>query len=64
MVEHRLRHNPRGLTTGPIPAGDRVFSIDLGFDDRALLLQISDGSGKVLALIPRAVADFYRPARK
>jgi hypothetical protein len=55
---------PRGLTTGPIPAGDRVFSIDLDFVDHALFLRVSDGRSKVLALIPRAVADFYRPARK
>ncbi len=50
---------PRGLTTGPIPTGDRVFALDFDFVDHALFLRVSDGSSKVLALIPRAVADFY-----
>src|SRR5215218_7846164 len=50
---------PRGLTTGPIPVGDRVFSLDFDFVDHALFLRVSDGSSKVLALIPRTVANFY-----
>jgi hypothetical protein len=50
---------PRGLSTGPIPYGERVFQIDLDFVDHELLLQSSDGSGSRFALEPQTVADFY-----
>ncbi|MCD6044588.1 MAG: hypothetical protein K0R40_4191 [Burkholderiales bacterium] len=50
---------PRGLTTGPVPYGERVFQIDLDFVDHELLLQSSDGSGSRFALEPQTVADFY-----
>ncbi len=50
---------PRGLTTGPIPAGDGAFAVDFDFVDHALFVRVSDGNSKVLALIPRSVADFY-----
>ena len=50
---------PRGLTTGPIPAGGGAFAVDFDFVDHALLVRVSDGSSAVLALIPRSVADFY-----
>ncbi|MDF3011119.1 MAG: hypothetical protein K0S03_1915 [Burkholderiales bacterium] len=50
---------PRGLTTGPVPYGERVFQIDLDFVDHELLLQSSDGRGSRFALEPQTVADFY-----
>ena len=50
---------PRGLTTGPIPYGERVFQIDLDFIDHELCLQSSDGAGSRFALEPQTVADFY-----
>jgi hypothetical protein len=50
---------PRGLTTGPVPYGERVFQIDFDFVDHELLLQSSDGSGSRFALEPQTVADFY-----
>jgi Family of unknown function (DUF5996) len=49
----------RGLTTSPIPYGDRTFAIDFDFIDHVLRLQTSDGSELRLPLRPQAVADFY-----
>jgi hypothetical protein len=50
---------PRGLSTGPIPYGERVFQIDFDFIDHELCLQSSDGAGSRFALEPQTVADFY-----
>ncbi len=50
---------PRGLTTGPIPYGERVFQIDFDFVGHELCLQSSDGAGSRFALEPQTVADFY-----
>jgi hypothetical protein len=50
---------PRGLTTSPIPYGEREFQIDFDFIDHALLIQTSDGETRRLALEPRSVAEFY-----
>ncbi len=49
----------RGLTTSPMPVGDRVFSVDLDFLDHNLSVRASDGTIAGLALYPRSVADFY-----
>jgi hypothetical protein len=49
----------RGLTTSPIPYGERVFEIDFDFVDHRLLVRDSEGVARSLALAPRAVADFY-----
>ena len=49
----------RGLTTSPIPQGNRTFDIDFDFIDHLLLVKTSDGVTKTLALAPRSVADFY-----
>lgn len=49
----------RGLTTSPIPYGDRVFEVHFDFLDHKLLIDCSDGARKLLALEPRTVADFY-----
>jgi hypothetical protein len=50
---------PRGISTGPIPYGERVFQIDFDFIDHELCLQSSDGAGSRFALEPQTVADFY-----
>src|SRR5262245_1635845 len=50
---------PRGLTTSPIPYGEREFQIDFDFIDHALLIQTSDGETRRLALEPRSDAEFY-----
>jgi hypothetical protein len=50
----------RGMTTSPIPCGERTFQIDFDFIDHRLLVQASDGALKTIALEPRSVADFYQ----
>src|SRR5688500_6902945 len=49
----------RGLTTSPIPAGDRTFQLDFDFIANALLLRVSDGAEGMVGLYPRSVANFY-----
>jgi len=49
----------RGLTTSPIPDGDRTFQIDFDFIGHRLEITTSDGDGRSLALRPVAVADFH-----
>lgn len=50
----------RGLTTSPIPYGNRTFELTFDFINHALVLQTSDGTSRYIALYPRSVADFYR----
>ena len=50
---------PRGLTTSPIPFGERTFELDFDFLDHKLLVSASDGGQKEIELFPRSVADFY-----
>jgi uncharacterized protein DUF5996 len=50
----------RGLTTSPIPYGDGALEIAFDFIDHALVVDISDGRQRRIALVPRSVADFYR----
>lgn len=50
----------RGLTTSPIPYGSRPFELWFDFIDQQLMLEVSDGTRRMLPLIPRSVADFYR----
>jgi len=49
----------RGLTTTPIPAGERTFDATFDFIDHALIFQTSDGSTDAIPLRPQSVADFY-----
>jgi hypothetical protein len=49
----------RGLTTSPIPHGDRTFEIELDFLAQQLVICVSDGGRRKIALEPRTVADFY-----
>ncbi|HWM65983.1 MAG TPA: DUF5996 family protein [Steroidobacteraceae bacterium] len=49
----------RGLTTSPIPHGDRTFEIELDFLAQQLVISVSDGGSRRIALEPRTVADFY-----
>jgi hypothetical protein len=50
----------RGLTTSAMPYGDRSFKLQFDFIDHRLVLEMSDGSSRAIALAPRSVADFYR----
>jgi Family of unknown function (DUF5996) len=52
--------SPRGLTTSAMPYHDRSLEITFDFIDHDLMIDSSDGQRKVIPLIPRSVADFYR----
>jgi len=54
-----LYPNARGLTTGPIPHGERVFEIAFDFRRHRLHVHTADGEDRHLALEPRSVASFY-----
>jgi uncharacterized protein DUF5996 len=49
----------RGLTTSPIPHGDRTFEIDFDFVGHRLNVRSSDGREAGFALEPQTVATFY-----
>jgi hypothetical protein len=49
----------RGLTTSPIPRGERSFQIDFDFVSHELLLQSSDGQVARWPLQAESVASFY-----
>jgi Family of unknown function (DUF5996) len=51
---------PRGLTTSPIPYGDRGFQVDFDFVDHRLLITDADPDPFTMALEARSVAQFYR----
>ena len=51
--------NARGLTTSPIPYGDRTFEIDFDFIDHEVLVKDSDGHARAVALVSKTVSDFY-----
>jgi hypothetical protein len=50
----------RGLTTSPIPYGDRTFEINFDFIDHKLDILTSDGQTKRIELAPKSVAQFYQ----
>ncbi|HLK66634.1 MAG TPA: DUF5996 family protein [Bryobacteraceae bacterium] len=50
----------RGLTTSPMPHGQRFLQIDFDFISHLLVLQTSDGKRASIDLRPMAVATFYR----
>src|SRR5271165_2202090 len=49
----------RGLTTSPMPYGERTFQIDFDFIEHRLAIASSDGASDGFPLRPRPVADFY-----
>jgi Family of unknown function (DUF5996) len=51
---------PRGLTTGPMPYGERTFQMDFDFVAHQLHVTTADGESRSIALAPRSVADFYQ----
>ncbi len=64
MVNHwwqvTLYVTPRGLSTSPIPYGDRTFEILFDLVDHNLAVQTSEGASRYMGLYSRSVADFYR----
>ncbi len=64
MVNHwwqvTLYLTARGLTTSPMPCGQRTVQIDFDFIGHEVRINKSDGLSRTMALAPRSVADFYR----
>ena len=54
-----LHLTPRGLTTRALPHGERTFTLEFDFVSHELVIDVSDGTRRTLALAPRSVADFY-----
>ncbi len=50
---------PRGLTTSPIPYGNRTFQMDFDFIGHALPIVTSDGQVQTVALRGKTVKEFY-----
>lgn len=50
---------PRGLSTGSIPDGHRIFDVELDVVEHEMRIRTSDGTGRTIALAPMTVADFY-----
>lgn len=50
---------PRGLTTGPIPHGDRNFDITFDLVAHELHIRTSDGGERKLKLQPHSISSFY-----
>jgi Family of unknown function (DUF5996) len=51
---------PRGLSSGAIPDGGRIFQIEFDLIESQLEIASSDGERRAIALSPKSVADFYR----
>jgi hypothetical protein len=49
----------RGLTTSPIPYGERTFQIDFDFIEHAVCIETSDGPRWQMPLRAHSVADFH-----
>src|SRR5438309_2590560 len=49
----------RGLTTSPIPYGERAFEIHFDFVDHQLRIVTADRGVKIIALQPQSVKQFY-----
>lgn len=49
----------RGLTTGAVPHGNRLFELAFDFIDHQLIIHSSDGGTRTVRLEPKSVADFY-----
>lgn len=50
---------PRGLTTGAIPEGNRLFDLEFDFIDHQLRIRSSDGGTRSVPLEAKPVAEFY-----
>ena len=54
-----LQLTARGLTTRPLPHGERTFTIEFDFAAHQLMITMSDGVQRSLPLASRSVATFY-----
>jgi len=55
-----LQVTPRGVVTRTLPHGDRSFTMTFDFVDHELVILVSDGATRRLALEPQTVAAFYQ----
>lgn len=55
---------PRGLTTSPMPHGERTFQIDFDFIEHQLQIATCDDESRIIPLRPRATADFYAAVKR
>ncbi|MDN4480258.1 DUF5996 family protein [Demequina muriae] len=55
---------PRGLSTGSIPAGRRLFDIEFDFIDHELRMRTSDGDARTIRLEAKPVSVFHAQALK
>lgn len=55
-----LHLTDRGLTTGPLPAGNGAFQAEFDFFSHQLGITTSSGQLQAIPLYPRSVADFYQ----
>jgi hypothetical protein len=53
----------RGLTTSPMPAGQRTLEVEFDFVDHLLAARTSDGATRTMPLAPRSVSEFHREYR-
>jgi hypothetical protein len=49
----------RGLTTSPMPSGNRSVEVEFDFISHQLIIQVSDGTTRSLPLTSMTVADFF-----
>ena len=49
----------RGLTSSPIPDGERQFGIEFDLIDHNVIIQVCGGPSRTLALTPQTIAAFY-----
>src|SRR5262245_54897132 len=54
-----LYASARGMTTTPMPVGDRTLEVEFDFIDHRLIARASDGAVAALPLVPLSVADLY-----
>ena len=54
----------RGLTTGPIPDGERSFELAFDFVAHVMRITTSDGHAREVKLRPISVADFYAEVKR
>ncbi|MGF1553239.1 MAG: DUF5996 family protein [Paracoccaceae bacterium] len=50
---------PQGLTTGPVPDGERTVTLTFDFRDHRLVAEAEDGRREGFALAPMSVAAFF-----
>jgi hypothetical protein len=55
-----LQITSRGLTTLPMPAGERTFTLMFDFVSHEMVLSLSDGTRDAIPLRPQTVAEFHR----